>query len=115
MASPAGHPQAPAPPRPAAPGADSPGRAAGRTREPFRLTSEQVRRAASAARLQARAAGRPLDGDDLRAGARAQNAAGLERLARRMEPAVSFDDLVLPADVAGQLRDLTVRARHREL
>jgi len=95
--------------------AGAPGLDAAAVTRPFRLTSEQVRRAASAARLQARAAGRPLDGDDLRAGARAQNAAGLERLARRMEPAVSFDDLVLPADVAGQLRDLTVRARHREL
>ena len=82
---------------------------------PFRLTGEQVRRAALAATLQARAAGRPVEPDDLRSGARAQNAAGLERLARRIEPAVGFDDLVLPAEVLEHLRDLTVRARHREL
>jgi ATPase family associated with various cellular activities (AAA) len=82
---------------------------------PFRLTGEQVRRAARAASLQARAAGRPVDADDLRGGARAQNAAGLERLARRIEPAVGFDDLVLPAEVLDHLRDLTIRARHREL
>ena len=31
----------------------------------------------------------------LHAGARAQNAAGLERLARRIEPAVGWTDLVL--------------------
>jgi ATPase family associated with various cellular activities (AAA) len=82
---------------------------------PFRLTIEQVRRAAEAARLQAHAEGRPVGADDVRAGARAQNAAGLERLARRIEPAVGFVDLVLPGDVLEQLRDLTVRARHREL
>ena len=44
--------------------------------------------------------------DDLRRGARAQNAAGLERLARRIEPAVGWDDIVLPDAVRGQLHDL---------
>jgi ATPase family associated with various cellular activities (AAA) len=82
---------------------------------PFRLTPEQIRRAATAALIQARAAGRAVGADDLRAGARAQNAAGLERLARRMEPAVGFDDLVLPPEILEHLRDLTIRARHREL
>jgi len=81
----------------------------------FRLTTGQLRRAAESARLQAGADGRPVAADDLRAGARAQNAAGLERLASRIEPAVGFDDLVLPGDVLEQLRELTVRARHREL
>jgi len=80
----------------------------------FRLSPEQIKRATRAARLQAQAAERPIEGDDLRAGARAQNAAGLERLARRMEPSVSFADLVLPPDVLEQLRELTVRARQRE-
>jgi hypothetical protein len=82
---------------------------------PFRLTAEQVRGAARAAILHARAAGRAVEPDDLRAGARAQNAAGLERLARRISPEVSFRDLVLPPDVLEQLRELAVRARHREL
>jgi hypothetical protein len=80
----------------------------------FRLTPEQVRRASVAARLQAERAGRPLEVEDLRAGARAQNAAGLERLARRIQPMVGFDDLVLPSDVSQQLRDLITRARWRE-
>lgn len=79
----------------------------------FRLTSDQVERAAHAARVQARAAGRPVDAADLRAGARAQNASGLEKLARRIEPAVGFADLVLPDDVLEQLRELTVRARQK--
>jgi hypothetical protein len=80
----------------------------------FRLSPEQIRRASRAAGLQAEAAGRPLEAEDLRAGARAQNAAGLERLARRIEPAVGFDDLVLAPDVLEQLSELTVRARQRE-
>ena len=80
----------------------------------FRLTHDQVARAATAARLQAEAAGRPLAVTDLRAGARAQNSAGLERLARRTEPAVGFDDLVLPPDALGHLQEVVIRARHRE-
>jgi SpoVK/Ycf46/Vps4 family AAA+-type ATPase len=52
--------------------------------------------------------------EDISAGARAQNAAGLERLARRIEPIVDWDDLVLPPVVDAQLHELTARARHRE-
>ncbi|HYM49495.1 MAG TPA: ATP-binding protein [Candidatus Limnocylindrales bacterium] len=81
---------------------------------PFLLSGEQVRRAARAGRLHAAGADRPLRLDDLRLGARAQNAAGLERLARRIEPAVRFEDLVLPADVIELLRELVARARRRE-
>jgi hypothetical protein len=82
---------------------------------PFRLAPEAVARAAEAGRLAAAAAGRDLTVVDVAAGARAQNAAGLERLARRLEPRVSWDDLVLPGGVARQLRELTGRARHRDL
>jgi hypothetical protein len=80
----------------------------------FRLTPPQVTRAAASARTHAAASGKPADAADLRAAARAQNAAGLERLARRIEPAVGFDDLVLPTAVVEQLRELTVRAHWRE-
>ncbi len=52
--------------------------------------------------------------EDVAAGARAQNAAGLERLARRIEPTVAWEDLVLPPVVEAQLRELTARARHRD-
>jgi AAA+ superfamily predicted ATPase len=81
---------------------------------PFRLTGEQVQRAAAAARLGAVAQGRPLSIEDLRAGARSQNAAGLARLARRISPDVGFDELVLPAEVIDQLRALVARARNRD-
>jgi hypothetical protein len=76
------------------------------------LGPEQIARAVRAARLSS------LAGDPgpmaLLTGAREQNAAGLERLARRIEPAVSWPDLVLPAAVTGQLRELAARARHRD-
>ena len=80
----------------------------------FRLTAEQVHRAALAARMEAHAREIPLDEEELKAGARAQNAAGLERLARRIQPAVSFVDLVLPPDTMAQLKELLTRARYRE-
>ncbi|MFG1849313.1 ATP-binding protein [Micromonospora carbonacea] len=79
------------------------------------LTPGQVRRAAVAAAQHA-----VLDGVDrvaarhVRAGVRSQNAAALERLARRVEPAVGWDDLVLPAPVREQLAELALRVRHRE-
>jgi hypothetical protein len=80
----------------------------------FRLAPEQVARAATAARRQAAAVGRQLLPSDVLRGARSQNAADLERLARRQDPAVAWDDLVLPPDVLRQLRELSSRARHRE-
>jgi SpoVK/Ycf46/Vps4 family AAA+-type ATPase len=51
---------------------------------------------------------------DISSGARAQNAAGLERLARRIQPVANWDDLVLPDAVEGQIHELTARARHRD-
>jgi ATPase family associated with various cellular activities (AAA) len=72
----------------------------------------------AAAITSARATAQLRDGvpaeSDLRRGARLQNAAGLERLARRIEPAVSWPDLVLPEKALNQLRELAIRARHRE-
>jgi ATPase family associated with various cellular activities (AAA) len=80
----------------------------------FTLGPPQIRRAAEAASLFSLADGGPVTADRLRAGARTQNAAGLERLARRVEPEVGWADLVLPAPVLGQLRELAARARHRQ-
>jgi hypothetical protein len=80
----------------------------------FVLGVPQVRRAADAAALAALGDGGRVEAGHLREGARSQNAAGLERLARRIEPAVGWADLVLPAAVSGQLRELAARARHRD-
>jgi hypothetical protein len=80
----------------------------------FRLSPDQIVRAAQAAHRAAIAADRPMTVSDVSAGARAQNAAGLERLARRIEPAVGWDDLVLPPVAEAQIRELTARVRHRD-
>ncbi len=80
----------------------------------FRLAPEQARRGAEAARLHAAYHDTQLAPEHLRLGARSQNAAGLERLARRIEPGVGFDDLVLPAATLRLLNELVGRVRHRE-
>ncbi|MEU6609181.1 ATP-binding protein [Streptomyces shenzhenensis] len=81
---------------------------------PFLLTPDQIARAARAAAQTATLDGGALRPDHIRAGARSQNAAGLDRLARRTEPAVTWRDLVLPPDTHAQLRELAARARHRD-
>ncbi|HST86145.1 MAG TPA: ATP-binding protein [Kineosporiaceae bacterium] len=78
------------------------------------LGPEQIGRAVNWARLAANFGGGPVDGALLQAGARAQNAAGLERLARRVEPGVGWSDLVLTDSVRAQLDELAARARHRD-
>ncbi|WP_212912011.1 ATP-binding protein [Streptomyces sp. TS71-3] len=80
----------------------------------YRLDAEQVHRAAAVAVRIAAADGRAVHGDDLRTAVRAQNGAGLERLARRIEPVVGWADLVLPEPTRRQLHELALRARHRE-
>ncbi|MFI0466248.1 ATP-binding protein [Saccharopolyspora sp. 5N102] len=81
----------------------------------YRLDADQVGRAASVATQLAALDARPVGLEDLRAGVRAQNGAGLERLARRITPAVHWDDLVLPEPTNRHLTELSMRARHRDL
>jgi SpoVK/Ycf46/Vps4 family AAA+-type ATPase len=80
----------------------------------FRLDPDQVRRAAIAAARIAQAEDRPIAARDVSAGARAQNAGGLERLARRVEAGATWDELILPTSVRVQLDELTSRARFRD-
>jgi ATPase family associated with various cellular activities (AAA) len=80
----------------------------------FRLGPDEVRRAVRAATLRARLEARPLAVDDIHAGARAQNAPALERLARRRSPRVGWNDLVLPRETILALRELANRAVHRD-
>ena len=79
----------------------------------YRLTPEQVRLAADAANQGASARGADVEAEDLQAGARSQNASGLEKLARRISPRASWDDLVVPRLVEGQLRSIAGRVRQR--
>ncbi len=80
----------------------------------FRLRPEQVYRAARTARAQAAADGTAVGAEHVRAGARAENGTALERLARRISPAVTWADLVLPGGIVTGLREIALRARHRE-
>lgn len=81
----------------------------------FLLRPTQVVRAAEAARRQARIAD---DGhvtvEHVRAGARSENGSALQRLARRVEPAVGWKDLALPVSTMTALQEVAARARHRE-
>ncbi|MTK03513.1 ATP-binding protein [Micromonospora sp. CP22] len=82
---------------------------------PYLLGPDQVRRAAQAAEQLAVFVGAErVDAGHLRAGVRGQNAGGLARLARRIEPGVGWSDLVLPDPVRDQLRELALRVRYRD-
>jgi ATPases of the AAA+ class len=79
----------------------------------FVLSPDQIVRAARSATLQAAVHGTPVSAADLGRGVRAQNAVGLAKLARRVEPGVGWPDLVLPPATTGQLREIALRARYR--
>nr|WP_251076826.1 ATP-binding protein [Streptomyces benahoarensis] len=81
---------------------------------PYRLDGERIRRAARSARALAALEGTALTSAHLRHAARQQSASGLERHARRIRPDVGWADLVLPDGPLGQLRELALRARHRD-
>ena len=80
----------------------------------FVLDPHQIARAAQAASRYALADQTAMTGAHLRAGARSQNASGLQRLARRIAPSITFADLVLPPTVLTLLSELAARARHRD-
>jgi hypothetical protein len=81
---------------------------------PYLLSPEQIARASEAARVHAAYHGEPVNAAHLRHGARAQNAASLERLARRVLPGAGWADLVLPPATMDQLHEMAARARHRD-
>ncbi|MEO6125017.1 MAG: ATP-binding protein [Ilumatobacteraceae bacterium] len=81
-------------------------------RRSYRLTPEQIRRTARAAALVAD--GGPIGFRVLSASAKSQSAAGLDRLARRLQATASWSDLVLPANVMILLDEIVVRVRWRE-
>ncbi|MBW8798014.1 MAG: ATP-binding protein [Streptomyces sp.] len=81
---------------------------------PYHLGGERLTRAARAAQDLAAFDGTPLTAAHLRLGARQQSASGLEQHARRIRPAVDWHDLVLPDRPLTELRELALRARHRD-
>ncbi|MFE6165504.1 ATP-binding protein [Streptomyces sp. NPDC056486] len=81
---------------------------------PYHLGAERIGRAAKAAATLAAFDGTALTAAHVRLAARQQSASGLEQHARRIRPAVAWQDLVLPDAPLTQLRELTLRARHRD-
>ncbi|WP_405538002.1 ATP-binding protein [Streptomyces sp. NBC_00075] len=81
---------------------------------PYRLGVDHIARAARAAQRLAGFDGTPVTAAHLRLAARQQSASGLERHARRIRPEVGWEDLVLPGKPLAQLRELALRARHRD-
>ncbi|MEU9062553.1 ATP-binding protein [Streptomyces sp. NPDC048430] len=81
---------------------------------PYHLGGERIGRAARAALALAAFDGTPLTAGHIRLAARQQSASGLEQHARRIRPAVGWGDLVLPDEPLTQLRELALRARHRD-
>ncbi|MEW1633067.1 AAA family ATPase [Streptomyces sp. NPDC093801] len=98
----------------AALGADADGFDLAATVAPYRLGADRARRAARAARALAAFDGGPLTAAHVRSGAHGQSASGLEGHTRRIRPAVDWNDLVLPEGPLEQLRELALRARHRD-
>ncbi len=89
----------------------------------FRLTADQIADAAECAWNAARwsAAAHPDSSqnsavtlDHLAAAARAECGQGLSKLARRISPVYTWDDIVLPDDQIAQLREACDQAVHRE-
>ncbi|MET8942927.1 AAA family ATPase [Streptomyces sp. NPDC004542] len=93
---------------------EAPGFDLAATVAPYHLPEDRIARAARAARALAGFEGTPLSPAHLRLAARQQSASGLERHARRIRPAVDWTDLVLPDRPLTQLRELALRARHRD-
>jgi hypothetical protein len=83
------------------------------TTSTFKLAPEQIEGAVTSAILQAGYEKVPIGAEELREGARSQNASGLERLAHRIRPSVGWDDLVLPRQPLLFLHELSDRARLR--
>ncbi|MFD5970236.1 ATP-binding protein [Streptomyces sp. NPDC060311] len=98
----------------AALGADADGFDLATAVAPYRLGGDRIRRAAHTARALAAFDGTPVTADHVRLAARRQSASGLESHARRIRPAVDWRDLVLPDKPLVQLRELALRARHRD-
>jgi hypothetical protein len=82
---------------------------------PYALGPDEIARAAESARIHAALAEVPVTAPLLRAAARQQHGGGgLERLARHITPAMTWDALVVPTSVQTQLQELTRRAHYRE-
>jgi hypothetical protein len=81
----------------------------------FRLSTEQIARAARIARAEAEIAGHAApDPADLDAGARQASRSAIGDRARRLAPDRAWHELVLPERELGHLRSIATHLRHRD-
>jgi AAA+ superfamily predicted ATPase len=81
----------------------------------FRFSPLQIALAIQTAADFAASHGSEVHIHDLYAGAQAQSALRLGKLARRVTPQAGWDDLILPPEYFSQLREITERARYSDL
>jgi SpoVK/Ycf46/Vps4 family AAA+-type ATPase len=79
----------------------------------FQLTAGQIRDAVASAKDLAAQRGEPLERTDLFAAARAHSNPRLSRLARKIVPRYSWQDIVLPDDQLALLREIIATVRGR--
>jgi SpoVK/Ycf46/Vps4 family AAA+-type ATPase len=79
----------------------------------FRLSGGQIRDAVTMARALSHWRDRPLHPHDLYAASRAQSSGKLDSLAHKITATYGWDDIVLPGDQTGQLREICIQVRHR--
>jgi predicted nucleic acid-binding protein len=84
-----------------------------RAAERYRVTAGVIERAAAFAEVQATARSGPIELADVRVGIRLLLDKDLSTLGRRVEWKQTWDDVVLPPDVRGELDELVGRIRHR--
>lgn len=93
---------------------DSPGDAALQAlASTFRLSGGQIRDAVAMARSRARWHEGAIRLEDFQAACRAQSSGKLDSLAHRINTTYTWDDIVLPPDQAGMLREIVAQVRHR--
>jgi len=82
--------------------------------ECFRFSATRIDEAAATARLLALYHGEPLGLEHAFEAARMRSGQKLASLARKVVPAHGWEDLILPAEIAGQLREICCRVTHRQ-
>jgi AAA+ superfamily predicted ATPase len=81
----------------------------------FRLTPGQIRDAVAMARALTSWDGGVLQPEHLYAACRGQSSGKLDSLAHKIATTYDWDDIVLPADHMGQLREICAQMRHRRV
>jgi SpoVK/Ycf46/Vps4 family AAA+-type ATPase len=81
----------------------------------FRLSGGQIRDAVVMAHTLSQWQAQPLQPQDLYAASRAQSSGKLDSLAHKIPATYGWGDIVLPLDQTGQLREICLQVKHRQI